>query len=105
MDPATLPTHQSISANIIFYSTTTIKFKYTTSLSLDEEGTRLENTTTIPDDQDETYFAIFKAMEHSAHSIFRLKKSLQDFIEEERNDVYLYTTIRYPPQSIPPTPT
>ena len=34
-------------------------------------------------------------------SVFR---SLQEDTIEERNDVYIYKTLRYPPKSTPPTP-
>ena len=31
-------------------------------------------------------------------------QSAEDEITEERNDVYIYKTLRYPPKSTPPTP-
>ena len=36
-------------------------------------------------------------------NIFSLQ-SAEDEITEERNDVYIYKTLRYPPKSTPPTP-
>jgi len=44
----------------------------------------------------------WKKMDDKLLSIFRLHDEDQE-IPEERNDVYIYRTIRYPPKSTPPT--
>ena len=50
---------------------------------------------------DEAYFNYFRAMQNTCPK--DLLKVLTELIrEEERNDVYIYKTIRYPPKSIPP---
>jgi hypothetical protein len=66
--------------------------------------------------EDETYFPWFKAMamevpktfEEIEKELARLsnkftKKIFSEEEEEERNDVYIYKTLRYPPKSTPPT--
>lgn len=61
-----------------------------------------KKSTNLDEEKDETYFSYFKAMEKCGLP----KKFLSRLItveEEERNDIYIYTTIRYPPKSTPPT--
>lgn len=39
---------------------------------------------------------------HQLLNIFQLSETEEE-ITEERNDVYIYKTLRYPPKSVPPT--
>ena len=66
------------------------------------------------EEEDETYFPWFKAMANEVPKSFEeiereLERMSKKFIkrifpeEEERNDVYIYKTIKYPPKSTPPT--
>ena len=68
------------------------------------------------EDEDEMYFPWFKAMamdfEEIEKELERLSKKftkkilsvIQEEEEMERNDVYIYKTLRYPTKSTPPTP-
>jgi len=56
------------------------------------------------EDEDETYFPLFIAMGKMAEKLSKKLLFLKEDEEEERNDVYIYQTLRYPPKSTPPTP-
>ena len=50
---------------------------------------------------EEAYFNYFRAMENNNPKLLKLLTALETD-EKERNDVYLYKTLRYPPTSQPP---
>jgi hypothetical protein len=54
------------------------------------------------EEEDETYFPWFRVMEKMADKLSKKLFLLFKEKVEERNDVYLYKTIRYPPKSTPP---
>ena len=56
------------------------------------------------EEEDETYFPWFRAMEKMVDNLSKKLFLLDEEEVEERNDVYLYKTIRYPHKSTPPIP-
>jgi len=55
------------------------------------------------EEEDETYFPWFRAMGIMTDKLSKKLFFLNEEEEEERNDVYIYKTLRYPPKSTPPT--
>ena len=55
------------------------------------------------EEEDETYFPWFRAMEKTANKLSKKLFLLDEEEVEERNDICIYKTLRYPPKSTPPT--
>jgi hypothetical protein len=49
------------------------------------------------------WFERYKDFEWPIHSFKSLFHQEEEMEREERNDVYIYKTLRYPPKSTPPT--
>jgi len=56
------------------------------------------------ENEDETYFPLFITMGKMAEKLSKKLLFLKEDEEDERNDIYIYKTLRYPPKSTPPTP-
>jgi hypothetical protein len=50
----------------------------------------------------EAWKKLFDEINSKSHEIFGLSRT-EEQATEERNDVYIYKTLRYPPKSTPPT--
>jgi hypothetical protein len=55
------------------------------------------------EEEDETYFPWFRAMGKTADKLSKKLFLLDEEEVEERNDICIYKTLRYPPKSTPPT--